>query len=282
VTRQAVRATPDDHPDRAACLNSLAYLLLSSRGSNSSEALKAFLDAWSCYKAIPSVRVRSSAAAVQLLLSRGDHKRAYKLSTEAIDLLPLVHNRSLSHQDQQHVVSDFSGLATSSCSLALELGEPPEKAAEILERGRGVILGLLIDNRSDTSELKVAYPELCGRYENLRSEVNKPIEIATDQHIRNIALERRTKAIKELDGCIRDIQKLPDFRQFQKGLTARQMQDSSVDGCIIFVNLTDLRGDAIIITPNGFKFFSLTHFYANQAKRWINQNLTMFSLSDLS
>lgn len=110
-----------------------------------------------------------------------------------------MHNRSLSHYDQQHIVSLFSGLATNTCSLALQIGEPPEKALQLLERGRGVILSLLISDRSDTSKLKAADPSLCALYESLRSEVNRPFNNSIDQRLREMALSRRLEAIEELD-----------------------------------------------------------------------------------
>jgi hypothetical protein len=67
----------------------------------------------------------------------------------------------------------------------------------MLERGRGVILSLLIDDRSDTSELQAAHPSLCAVYESLRLEVNTPIDSIADQRQREIALKRRPKAIEE-------------------------------------------------------------------------------------
>jgi hypothetical protein len=58
----------------------------------------------------------------------------------------------------QMVISLFSGLATNACSIALQIEEPPDRALELPERRRGVILSLLIDDWSDTSELKATYP----------------------------------------------------------------------------------------------------------------------------
>jgi hypothetical protein len=144
------------------------------------------LRAWTCHNAIPFVRIRASIQAIRLLQDEGYYDKAYQLSTDTINLIPRLHNRSLSHHDQQYVVSTFSGLASSACSLALQVGELPEKALELLERGRAVILSLLIDDRSDPSALKVMYPELCATYETLLLEINTPVESITDQHQREV------------------------------------------------------------------------------------------------
>jgi tetratricopeptide (TPR) repeat protein len=280
VACQAVDLTPEDHPDLARMLYNLSRKLLFPNSPSKHDVLEVLLRAWNCYNAIPFVRIRASTLAIQLLQDRGDYAGAYKLCTEALELLPHVHNRFLSHQDQQHVVSLFSGLATNACALALQLGELPEKALEILERGRGAILGLLIDDRSDTSVLKAAYPNLCAIYESLRLEVNAPIDSIADQRLREMTVKRRIEAIEELDKCVRDIRKLPEFGQFQKGLTTEQMRNCSTQGYIIAVNVAELRSDAIVVSINGFKSIPLPRLDAFRAKYWIDQDLTAASSSD--
>jgi uncharacterized protein YoaH (UPF0181 family) len=64
----------------------------------------------------------------------------------------MLSNSSLSHDDQQHAVSRFSGLAVDSCSLSLKAGENVAQALELLELGHRVILGYLIYSQSDISE----------------------------------------------------------------------------------------------------------------------------------
>ena len=270
VSRQAVEVTPEDHPDLAGRLNNLACQLLSSNLSNNDEPLLLLLQAWNCSNAAPLVRIRVTTPLLLLLRERGDYDTAYKLSVDAIDLLPRVHNRTLSLQDKQYVVSLFSGLATDACSLTLQTGEPPTKAVGLLERGRGVILSLLMDDRSDTAELEAADSTLCELYESLRLEVNKPIESIADHQAQQAALKRRPQAIEELENCIQDIRKLPSFGQFQKGLTEEQMKKASRDGSIVIVNISDLRSDAIVVSNSGLRAIPLPGLDSARAKRWIN------------
>jgi tetratricopeptide (TPR) repeat protein len=284
MARQAVDLTPEDHPDFAALLNNLGSKLdrrhkRIGKMEDLEEAIQVTQQAWKCKNAALFVRVRASTQALQLLQSRGDFESAYNLSVEAINLLPYVHNRSLDRQDQQYVVSHFSGLATTACSLALQTEQGPEAALDVLEQGRGVILSLLIDDRSDTSKLKAAYPQLCTQYESLRLEVNKPADNITDNHTRRTASTSQAEAITKLEMCVRDIQRLPEFGQFHKGLTTMQMQSCSAEGSIIIVNVTNLRSDAIIITTDVFRVLPLPGLSARQAKDWINQDLTTTSLS---
>ena len=285
VARQAVDVTPKDHPDLAGWLNNLGTKLESrykrtGKIEDLEEALQVTQQAWKCENATPFIRIRASTQALQLLQSQGNAESAYNLSAEAINLLPYVHNRSLDHQDQQYVVSHFSGLATTACSLALQTDKGPGAALEVLEQGRGVILSLLMDDRCDTSKLKAAYPQLCRQYESLRLEANKPAENITDDRTRRAASISRIEAIAKLEKCVRDIQQLPGFGQFHKGLAAKQMQSCCTEGSIVVVNVTSLRSDAIIVTTNTFKVLLLPGLSAREAKDWINQDLTMASLSD--
>ncbi|XTI93403.1 TPR-like protein [Cenococcum geophilum] len=283
VARQAVNVTPKDHPDLAVRVNNLGNRLerryeRTGKTEDLEKAIQVTQQAWECENAAPFIRVRASTHVLPLLQSQGDFESAYNISVEAINLLPYVYNRSLDRQDQQYVVSHFSGLATSACSLALQIGKGPRTALEVLEQGRGVILSLLMDDRSDTSKLKAAYPQLCEQYESLRLEVNKPAENITDNRTRKAASTRQI--ITKLEKCIRDIQQLPGFNQFHKGLTAKQMQSCSTEGSIVVVNVTNLRSDAVIVTTDAFKVLPLPRLSAHEARDWINQDLTTTPSSD--
>jgi tetratricopeptide (TPR) repeat protein len=285
VARQSVDVTPKDHPALAGSLKNLGNALTRrygclGRNEDLEDAIKVTQQAWNCENAAPFVRINASILALTLLQCRGDFTSAYDLSVRAINLLPYVHDKSLNHQDQQYVVSRFAGLATSACALALQTGRSPEEALELLERGRGVILGLLMDNRGDVSKLKAAHPTLCAQYENLRSEVNTPIENRTDSSMRRTTLRTRTEASVILEKCIRKIQQLPGFSQFHQGFTAKQMQNCATEGSIVVVNITRLRSDAIIVNADAFKVLSLPSLSAPEAENWICQGLTKTSSSD--
>jgi hypothetical protein len=252
---------------------------LTGKTQDLDEAIRVSLQAVDVTEAPPLVRIRVAIQTIQLLRNQGKYDSAYTLSKEAIDLLPLVQNRSLSIQDQQYVVSHFSGLAADACSLALQVGEGPSKALELLERGRGVILGLLMDDRSNTSELRAANLTLCERYESLRLKINTPLQTIISQKTVTMS-KSRSEAIQELEKCIQDIRQLPGFSSFQKGLVAEQMKNTADDGSIIIVNVTSLRSDAIAVSPTGFCLVALPHLDAVQAQKWANQELTMASISD--
>ncbi|KAJ5662986.1 hypothetical protein N7507_003717 [Penicillium longicatenatum] len=285
VSRQAVNSTPDDHLDRAISLYSLGSNLecrhkQTKQEEDLKEAILFSRQAIHTKSAPPLSRIMAALQAIRLLLKREDHHGGYALSVEAIGLLQLVHKRSLTLQDRQYVVSHFSGLATQACSLALQTGQSLFEGLRLLESGRGVILSLLMDDRSDTSKLREAYPALCEMYESIRLEVNRPVDSTPSKRMGDPFSRRRTKALEEFEKCIQDIRQLPGFDSFQHGLTVEEMVKASKEGNIIVVNVTGLRSDAIVISLDGYRLVPLPRLCAVQTQSWLDQDLTSASPSE--
>lgn len=283
--RKAVHVTPKDHQALGNSLKTLGlalFLKVASlkRNEDLEDAIKVTQQAWNCENAVPFVRIAAAIIAIKLLQFRGDFISAYDLSVEALDLLPYVHTGSLNQEDQQFVVSRFFGLAHEACSLALQTGRSPAQSLEILERGRGVILGLLMDDRSDVFKLKSAHPALYAQYETLRSEVNIPYGSRIKSISPETTLRTQTEATFMFGKCIEEIQQLPGFASFHKGLTAQQMQNCATEGNIVFVNMSKLRSDAIIVTTDVVKVLSLPNLSEDEAEDWIRQSLTKTSPRD--
>jgi CHAT domain-containing protein/tetratricopeptide (TPR) repeat protein len=284
VAREAIAFTPDDHPDLASILSNLGSIFncwYNHTGAidDLDKAVQASERAWRCKNATPFVRLRASTQAIRFLQIQQHFERAYCLAVEAIDLMPYIHNRFLDHREQQYVVAHCSLLATTACSLALHTGRGPEVALKVLERGRSAILSLLIDDRSDTSELNATHPEVCAQYKSLLVQVNTSIKDVTYDHTLTVTA-RREEALAQLGECVHSIQQLAGFGQFHKGLTANQMQTCSTKGHIVVVNITDLRSNAIAVTAGGFKVLPLSGLNADRAKAWIRNDLTTSSQRD--
>jgi hypothetical protein len=174
VARQTIEIAPRDHPDFASWLDALTKVLdyrdeETWEMDDLEETIQVSTEATNTKPATPLVRIGASTMAAGLLIKRRDFHAGYALAIEAIGLLQVIHNQSLTLQDQQFVVSHISSLATQACSLSLEAGQSAFKAVASLESGRGVILSLLIDDRSDTPKLKEAHHARFTRYETLRT-----------------------------------------------------------------------------------------------------------------
>lgn len=103
----------------------------------------------------------------------------------------------------------------------------------MLELGRGVILGYLINDRSNISELAASYPEHAEDYDKLRNEVNDPLIDIEDSRSQIARLNRRIEVIRELDNCIESIQRLPRHERFLLGPTPKELMKQAEAGAII-------------------------------------------------
>lgn len=241
--REAVR-----HPNEANQLSPLAQDHL--------EALESFSEASQCLTAEPRSRVRSARAAVGALRFVGMWDQASEIAQNAVKLLPLICGRHLNRKDQQYAIKETSGVAAMACSLSIKTGRV-EQALQQVEFGRGLILGYLIDNRSDISVLKQADPSLADEFEELRSTASRPIPDA-EPAIRQQAIEKRAKAVQQFETCLERIRQIPGHQNFLKEPELTELLKGAAEGPIVVVNITEISSDAIIVTQSGFRSIELS------------------------
>jgi hypothetical protein len=85
-----------------------------------------------------------------------------------------VSSRWLQHTDKQDMLRDFAGLASMAAATALNAGKGAHHALKLLELGRSVISGLLLEIRTDISALKEQHPELAEEFTSVRDELDSP------------------------------------------------------------------------------------------------------------
>ena len=218
----------------------------------------------------------SATKAVDLLIDQADWDQAADLATDAIRLLTVMNRRTLSRNDQQHVISSFAGLAAKACSLCLMAGRSVNDAVETLELGRGAILRLLIDDRRDISTLRELCPGEAHEYAALLTQVNLDLSehnIEYSQHQENL---QRVKSVKKLEDCIDRIRQVPGLERFLLGSSIHELQQQACEGPIIIVNVTSIRSDAIIVQTREVRVINLPAFSAAAVRRWIRKDLTKF------
>jgi len=274
IARQVVQSTPPDHPDLAMYLNNLGNRLgsqfeRSKEMKDLKEVTKCYLGAFDCTSAAPLDRVKAVARCLSKLADLGETHRAVKLGREALDLLPTVNNRNLDRSDQQFVLTGFTGIASDLCALLLSR-HCVHEAVECLEQGRAVIISRLLDDRSDLSELCRQHPKLAQRYQSLVAEVNTPFGTAEDDSATTARVMRRREAATELEDCLRDIRATTDHDRFLLGQTVAQMQEDTCEGCIVMVNVSTIRSDAIVMTQDTLQAISLSDLNIEDARRWLH------------
>ncbi|RYP62375.1 hypothetical protein DL770_009601 [Monosporascus sp. CRB-9-2] len=267
IANMAVKATPQDHPDRAAILNNLGNRLgrrFKRTGSmdDLDRALSSYNKGWSCYTASPSIRIRLARNAAGILASQANWEESNLLLQEAVNLLPTVSPRSLKHTDKQHMLADFAGLASITAATALNSGKEAYHALKLLELGRGVIAGLLMEMRKDISDLQQQCPNLADEFISLRDELDAPTDktfpIFTDDTLSwKLQTKRRRKADQNFNKLITQIRAQPGFRNFLLPPTAKELMAAADPDPIIVVNLSSYRYDAFLIKRNRIKVLEL-------------------------
>ena len=276
VSQLAVDSTSEEHSDRTRRFSNLGYKLetLFERTGDIKDlknACDCFFQAWNCETGISFHRIEAAGRLLQLLPVTGRVEEALKVARSAVVLLPLIVDKSLDREDRQHLMSLFPGIAADSCALFLEVKEP-EEAIQHLEKSRAVILGQLMDDRSNLSQLTMEYPELANTYENLCAQINAPVRKRGGRPTLGVASIERRATVKELDDCIQTIRGVSGFHRFLSGQTIPEIQKCAIEGNIIIVNVAELRSDAIIISSTSIESIELPKLTAPETRKWIQKD----------
>ncbi|KAF9639218.1 hypothetical protein BFW01_g11024 [Lasiodiplodia theobromae] len=286
---QAVEATPHDHPDRAACLNNLGSLFgmrfdRMGQMADLESSLASYRQGWDCHTALPSIRIRSARRVASLLALQSEWEESSKYLNNAVLLLPTVSTRLLQHTDKQHILQDCAGLASTAAATALNAGKEAHKALELLELGRGVIAGLLLDMRTDISDLKLQHPTLADEFASLRNELDSPAErtaLSTpdrDTQSQESQARRRREANQRFEELIGEIRSQPGFQRFLLPPTADELMVAAQEGPIVVVNVSPYRCDAFLIERHQIRALPLPRLNLEELKKKLQELRTDRSL----
>lgn len=249
---KSIQILPENHPDLVTAHLSLGRTLecrpaASHDHSTDEHALQHFLAACQVSSGPPNVRIIAAHRAMSILSEKEDWIQAARIADLAVDLLPRVCSRRLGREDQAHAVRDMSMVAADACSISLRLGGTAavSRALQYVEFGRGLIIGNIIDEQSDISELEKRDYSLAKEYERLRFRASE-----ATAGLDEIYLELQTYESK--------IRRIPGLENFLQPPSVEELIGCASDGPIIIVNLSDLGADAIIISKNGLEAVELS------------------------
>lgn len=254
---EALTVFPQDHLGYGIASLDLAHRYqfraeATGSASDMTKSVVAYKEAWGCSHLIPDQRVRAARGAADILISRpGGAMEAYSLLKGAIGLLPELSPRSLGSDELMSTMNGLHGLAADAASAALEAGMPAADALTLLELSRGIITGMAIDYRSDLSELSETDRALFNRFNNLRVEIDTPLQEWMAVHYRvpkADAIRRRREGVDKMAALIAEIRTLPGHEGFQLPLSPTRLMSMAEDGAIVTFSSSALRSDAIIVT----------------------------------
>lgn len=294
----AVKSTPSSHPHLCWRLIMLGRCLQDrfrrlGAAQDQDDQLSHLNTAWGCVAAPPSMRIKAAKAAAGIYIKRREWGEASRLLHDAVLLLPNVTLRSLEHTDMQSLLAPQYGLARLAASTALSAGKLPWEALRLLELGRGVIAGLVMDLRADISELSRADSLVAEKLASLRNE----LESGSDDQRRQSATsktsssppwqvqqerqQKRDQADRELSLLIEKTRMLPGFANFLQPLTKEEMMGMASHGPMIVINMTPTRSDAFLVVEHGIRSIELPRLKELEAAKQADDLPHMSDLTEL-
>jgi hypothetical protein len=255
-------------------------------------ALNFFQNASQNLHGLPLDRIECARGAISIYVSKREWDEARTLAEETLKLVPLACRRYTSREAQQHAISQVSGIASLAASLSLQAGDA-KMALQQLEFGRGLILGYTIDDRSNLLALRRDHQDLARSYDSLRYQVdadeiedyrtaalpadlvNKWSEGIPGQLARELREEiarelgkQRREALAEIEICADKIRQLSGYEQFQMSQEIDELKRQATEGPILVVNVSDIRADAIILTPSEVRALHLPEKFLKEASQF--------------
>ncbi len=262
--QDAVRATPPDHPERASRLFNLsrAHAFRFDHAETAADldaAIDAAREAAASELGPPQIR----AVAARMWGRAAGAARRWPLAVAgfevAVALLDRVAPRSLIRSDQEYVLDDLDSLASDAAACCVQAGHP-QRAVELLDQGRGVLLGQSLDTRTDLTALVQQHPALAQAFMTLRDELDQadaPPEYLTappaETANRNIALllERRRAVADAFGQVITDIRDQPGFADFLRPLPIADLAAAAAEGPVVIINVSQFGSHALTLTSGG-------------------------------
>jgi tetratricopeptide (TPR) repeat protein len=219
-----------------------------------------------------TIRMVAAAQLMSIFEQRHQYSHGVKVGLQALDILHKTNTRLLSRDGQQRITAEFSDIAVETCALSIRSGGSAAETLELLELGRGSILGLLIEDRSDLSAVAALYPKQAARFEELRNKISQPGRTGEDVPSRLDSSTRRDRHVRELDQMILEIRGLPGQERFLKGPSAEHMQMYASGGHIVVINVADRRSDAIVVFSSHSQVIHLPDLTKQKVREWIERD----------
>ncbi|WP_405463963.1 CHAT domain-containing protein [Streptomyces jietaisiensis] len=192
----------------------------------------------------PLTRVRAARAWALTEARAGNWRRARDTYALAVGLLPLVVPRRLARADQQRMLAELDGLASDAAAAALAAGDP-EGAVLLLEQGRGLLGGQVLQGRDDLSRLRTVAPDLAGR---LRETFDL---LGPAGYLPNTAADVRHRLDRQLQELLDRARALPGFGDFLAAPRLADLLACAEDGPVVLINVSRFRGDALLVRSSG-------------------------------
>ena len=159
-----------------------------------------------------------------------------------MNLMQCTFHCRISLQKQlNNILRKLTGLASLATSVSLEAGKPALEALRLLELGRSVTNGQLLDYRSDISGLRDHHPTLAEDFDSLRQELDSPTpspgsDMSLEQLLRaqQSVIRRRNQVAEDLDSVLLQIRQKSGFENFLRAESEAYLLSTAQEDQLLF------------------------------------------------
>jgi hypothetical protein len=262
LARQALAeaASPAQQARMSAELGRRLYWLMVTMGDGSllEEVLSAYGAAAAAADAAPWLRLQVARARAEILADARRWPEALEDYVTAIGLISEVAARHLPAADKQHQLASLTALGVNAAACALNAGQP-QRAIELAEHARGVLLAEAFDTRADLTELRACAPGLAARLISLRDQLN-----AVDMPMSPPAMtarvgreggtivlaspaEHQHRLGQQWNDLLSDIRGIQGFETFLLPLPMGTLTAAATEGPVALLNVSRFRCDALVL-----------------------------------
>ncbi|WP_405096308.1 CHAT domain-containing protein [Micromonospora sp. NBC_01412] len=183
-----------------------------------------------------------------------DAARAYD---DAVAQLHLTVWRGLGAADRDTLVKRWAIVACDAAAAAIAAGTP-RRAVELLDHGRSLWWGQVLDGRAELTALRAAHPDLADRLAALREDQPVGTDGSADA-------ARRRRSARGWDEAVAAVRARPGFANFLLPTPFVELAQAATDGPVVLVNVSRHRCDALVLTERDVHVVPLPELSAAQA-----------------
>ena len=206
------------------------------------------------FERMDALVMRAGLRAALAAEGRGEWSLAARAYDDAVAQLHLTVWRGLDAPDRDTLVRRWANVACDAAAASIAAGVP-QRAVELLDHGRSLWWGQVLDGRAELNALRAVHPDLADRL----AALGEILPVGADD------VERRRRGAREWDEVVAVVRVQPGFAHFLLPTPFAELARAAVNGPVVLVNVSRHRCDALVLTERDVRVVPLPGLTAAQA-----------------
>ena len=207
------------------------------------------------FERMDALVMRAGLRAALAAEGRGEWSLAARAYDDAVAQLHLTVWRGLDAPDRDTLVRRWANVACDAAAASIAAGVP-QRAVELLDHGRSLWWGQVLDGRAELNALRAVHPDLADRL----AALGEILPVGADD------VERRRRGAREWDEVVAVVRVQPGFAHFLLPTPFAELARAAVNGPVVLVNVSRHRCDALVLTERDVRVVPLPVLAVAEAK----------------